>query len=190
MVRVVSATLHRLCVEAEKAAHRGDLHSAVRNYIAAGDAARSRERWQLAARCYRSALEVDLGSRVAVSRLVHIGGHTNDRKFWVEYSRMLKHDGSWSQLTCRRAQILVHNLGSVIECAEVGPVIELVIASDGSFECLPDARFKAMPLAMTLIILRRALWPTGRSSPLAPRVRVGYRGHTVWLNARGEWYAA
>ena len=45
-------------------------------------------------------------------------------------------------------------------------------------------------LAMTLIIMRRALWPTGRSSSAAPRVRVGYRGHTVWLNARGEWYAA
>lgn len=168
---------------------RGDLAAAFRKFLKAGDEARAKDMARLAARCYRDALELDLASRVAVSRLLGVRDQTKDRPFWIEYQRALRRKPAWSQFSCRRAQILVHNLGSVIECADVGPVIELVATADGRFECLPDARFNAMPLAMTMIILRRALWPHGKSTG-STRVRVSYRGHVMWLNARGEWYAA
>lgn len=185
----MSTNISRIRVGAERDLQRGEIDRAFRRFLAAGDAARRDARWLLAARCYRDALELDLGSRVAVRRLIAIGRHTRDRSAWIDYAHALERDPYSSGFSCRGAQLLVHNLGAVVQCVEVGPVLDLLMTSDSSFDCLPDGRFRDMPVAMSMLVLRRALWPDGRSKRGA-RVRVTYRGHVVWLNPRGEWFAA
>jgi hypothetical protein len=72
----------------------------------------------------------------------------------------------WVAFACRSAQIVIGDLG----CASVGPVLEL-------------------PIAMAMIVLRRARWSTPRERATEPMtVRVTFAGHQrVRLDEHGEW---
>ena len=59
-------------------------------------------------------------------------------------------------------------------------------------EAQPDGRFARMPLAMAMIILRRALWSYACEPAVPPRsIRVMFAGRDpIVLDELGEWHAA
>jgi hypothetical protein len=99
-----------------------------------------------------------------------------------------EHPG-WPHFGCRSARVLTHDSGSIVECANVGPVLELAMPHADVVEVRPDGRFAKMPIAMALLVLRRALWPTPREMTSKPaRVRVLFGGREpVRLDERGDW---
>jgi hypothetical protein len=108
------------------------------------------------------------------------------------YSRLLDEMPDWPRFGCRSARVLAHDSGSVVECTGAGPVLELVVEAADLVSAQPDGRYSKMPLAMAMIILRRALWPAARDpAHKAARVRVAFAGKpTVWLDERGDWSRA
>jgi hypothetical protein len=46
-----------------------------------------------------------------------------------------------------------------------------------------------MPLAMVLLILRRAMWPQLREDGSPRRIHVTFLGRSQWLDELGEWEA-
>lgn len=107
---------------------------------------------------------------------------------WSEYARVLGQD-AWSSFGCRSAQIITGEGGAHVECRGTGNVLELMMTADDLVEARPEARFTGMPLAMALIILRRALWLAPRelaSDPMSLRVAFDGR-HQVRLDELGDW---
>ncbi len=76
-----------------------------------------------------------------------------------------------------------------LECSEVGPVLELIMSERDLVETRPDARFHGMPIAMSPVILRRAMWPVPLERGAdASALRVGFDGRQqVLLDALGDW---
>ena len=181
----------RLSRNAELAAQQGDLGEAIRGFISAGDRAARTQLWRSAARFYRGALELDLLRREAVARMVEIAAKLGSQLEWSAYARVLDDVPSWPHFGCRAARIITHDNGSIVECPGVGPVLELMMTEQDRVELHPDGRFVKMPLAMALLILRRALWARPRESTLKPaRVEVRFGGRSVvWLDERGDWGA-
>jgi hypothetical protein len=175
--------------DAELAARRGDLAEALRGFIDAGDRAVQFQLWRSAARHYRSALELDLIRREPVARIVKISTRIGNQGEWSNYARVLEEMPAWPHFGCRNAQVLAHDSGTIVECGGAGPVLELTMSSADLVHAQPDGRFTRMPLAMAMLILRRALWPSpSMSSAKAARVRVAFAGRPqVWLDERGDW---
>jgi len=63
------------------------------------------------------------------------------------------------------------------------------MTSDDHVEAQPEARFAEIPLAMALVVLRRAMWPNAREQAIQPmRLRISYSNRpTVWLDELGDW---
>jgi len=181
--------LRSLSLEAEAAARRGDISDALRGFIDAGDCAVGLEKWRSAARCFRSALELDLMRREPVARLVRIASHIGNEHEWSAYAHVLEEIPSWPRFGCRSARIVTNDVGSIVECTGAGAVIDLMMTSSELVEAHPLEPFVRMPLAMALLIVRRALWITPRTETTKPaRVRVAFGGHApVWLDERGDW---
>lgn len=165
---------------AEKAVHARDWERAREAFVAAGDLAASYQLWRTSVRCYRQALELDLIDRAAVARLVGLVGRGGNVVAWSEYGRALdRHD--WPHFSCRGAQIVIGDDGAIVECAGVGPVLELTMPEPDLVSAQPDGRFAGMPLGMALIILRRALGPG------VVQVSFASRG-LVSLDDNGDWH--
>lgn len=164
---------------AEKALRAGELMRAREAFVAAGDLAGGFQLWRTCVRCYRHALELDLIDRVAIARLIGLVGRGGNVVAWSEYAKALdRHD--WPHFGCRAAQIIIGDEGAIVECAGVGPVLELQMPEPDLVAAHPDGRFTGMPLAMALIILRRALGPGV--------VRVAFAGRApVVLDDNGDW---
>jgi hypothetical protein len=164
---------------AEKALHARDWERARQAFTAAGDLAASFQLWRTCVRCYRQALELDLLDRVAIARLVGLVGRGGNVVAWSEYGKAVdRHD--WPHFGCRAAQIVIGDDGAIVECAPVGPVLELAMPEGDLVSAQPDGRFAGMPIAMALIILRRALGPGV--------VRVAFAGCApVVLDDNGDW---
>ena len=164
---------------AEKAVRACEWERAREEFIAAGDLAASYQLWRTGVRCYRQALELDLIDRVTVARLVGLVGRGGNVVAWSEYGKALDRHG-WPHFGCRAAQIVIGDDGAIVECGGVGPVLELAMPEPDLVHAHPDGRFAAMPIAMAMIILRRALGPGV--------VRVAFAGRApISLDDNGDW---
>ncbi|HUJ57415.1 MAG TPA: hypothetical protein VLX92_02950 [Kofleriaceae bacterium] len=180
--------LRDLARDAERAAERGDPSAAIAGFLDAGSRAAGYQLWRAAARYFRNALELDLLEREPVVRLAGLAARLGNELDWKHYLRVLDDAPAWPRVGCRGARILTHDTGSIVECPGAGPVLELLMTASDLVEVAPDGRFAHMPLAMALVILRRALWPVPREVASPLRVRVAFAGRSpVWLDERGEW---
>src|SRR5262249_25240415 len=144
-----------------------------------------------AIRCYRCALELDLADRDIVRRISRIAGRNSNAADWASYGDFLEQRTDWPRFGCRMAQIVLGDLGGVVTCPGVGPVLEGLMARDNVLDAHPDSRFADMPTAMAMVILRRALWPTPRDDARAPHaLHVTFAaGARVRLDELGDWQA-
>jgi hypothetical protein len=154
-----------------------------------GDRDAAARRWRSAVRCYRGALELDLMHRETVARIVKIATKVGNELEWIGYARAITDPPLLPRFQCRIVRVVAHDAGSVVQCAGAGAVIELLMTQAFRVEAHPVGRFAEMPLAMALIILRRALWPVTTAKP--DRITVAFGGRSpVWLDARGDWAPA
>ena len=178
-----------LFLEGEAAVRRGEVAAARASFVEAGQAAAEVQLWRTALRCYRHALELELLDRDVLDRVLQISPRVIGGRGWDRYRAALDAHPEWRPFGCRAARIVSGDLGAVIECPGVGPVLELIMSDRDLVETRPDARFAGMPGAMALVILRRALWPTPRERVTEPMtVRVTFDGRErLRLDEHGDW---
>ncbi|HEY6036228.1 MAG TPA: hypothetical protein VIV58_18255, partial [Kofleriaceae bacterium] len=172
--------------DAERALATGDRAAAARAYVEAGDHAVRYQLWRSAARSFRSALELDLVARDVVAKLVGLR-HLRAVADWLDYQDALDAHPDWPHVSCLRAQVLIDDRGAYVDCGL--RVLRLAMTSDDHVEVRPEPRFSEIPLAMALVVLRRAMWPNARDQALQPmRLRVTYSGRpSIWLDELGDW---
>jgi hypothetical protein len=177
-----------LVTEAERAARAGDVGEARRLYLEAGDHHSGKGAAAMAARHYRHAVELDLFDLVAVQRLALRAARAPTRVEWGAYAAALRH-GAMPAFASTSIHLLVSNEGAEVTAAPVGRVLDVLLTGDDLVEAHPAPKFDTMPLAMALLVLRRALWPAPRTRPASPMsVRVAYRGRQpVKLDELGDW---
>jgi hypothetical protein len=171
--------------DGERAARDGAWATAC--FVEAGDAAAEVQLWKSALRCYRHALEIDLFDRDLLARIVRFPRRALSGRGWADYRGWVERvDGP--HFGCRSARVVSGDLGAVVECGTIGPVLELIMSERDLVELRPDARFQGMPSAMAMIILRRALWPTPRERGDLMSVRVVFEvRERVRLDEHGDW---
>ena len=172
---------------AKRALVGGDFETARACFVEAGDCAVRFQLWRSAFRAYRSALELDLVDPVPVARLRMLRGSMTMVGDWSDYARVLEVNPTWPSIRAVGARILSADTGTIVECRGVGPVLELAMPEPDLIEARPDGRFRQMPRAMALLVVRRALWPFPRERD-GMRVRVAWGClPRVWLDESGDW---
>jgi len=186
--RAVNADVRLLLADGERALRTGDLAAAREAFLEAGLCASGYQLWRSAVRCYRRALEIDLVDREPVARIGRMPARAVAPNDWSEYARAIDLH-AWPSFGCRAAQIVTGDAGAQVECPGTGVVLELMMSADDLVETRPAARFAGMPLAMALIMLRRALWLTPRDmAPDPGSLRVAFEGRPqVRLDELGDW---
>ena len=185
----MNADIQTSLSDARQALHAGDRDAATRAFLDAGDCAVKYQLWRSAQRApFRSALELDLVDRVAVGRLVDLGGRLRSTHAdWTAYAAALE-ARDWPHFSSLNAQIVMDDHDAVIECPGIGRVIEIGMSAGDRFDAMPDRQMVGMPLGMMLIVLRHALWPMSREWSTTPvRVEVVHGGDRVWLDELGDW---
>ena len=172
--------------DAERAIAEGDRRAAARAYVDAGDLGVRYQLWRSAARSYRFALELDLASPAVVAKLVALGPRGTRTADWLDYATALDAHPDWPHASCLRAQVLIDDRGGYVDCGL--RVLRLAMTGDDHVEAQPEPLFSEMPLAMGLVVLRRAMWPNARESGSPMRLRVTFaRRPPVWLDELGDW---
>lgn len=177
-----------LFADGERAVRDGEPAVARACFLEAADRAVEVQLWRSAMRCYRHVLELDLLDREVLDRILKLPPRVISGRGWDTYRRAVDAHPDWPHFSCRTARIVSGDLGAVIECGTVGPVLELIMSEQDLVETRPDARFLGMPSAMAMVILRRALWPTPREveKPMSLRVAFDAR-ERVRLDELGDW---
>jgi hypothetical protein len=175
--------------EGERAALRGDHADARRAFLEAGSSAAAVQLWRTAIRCYRHALELDLSDREAVNRICRMPARIVNDRGWYDYRRALLKPSPWGPFGCRIAQVVSSDQGTLVQCPNTGPVLQVVMAEADLVEVHPHPNFLRMPIAMAMVVLRRGLWPTPRETTPAPMtVRVSFeRRLRLRLDEHGDW---
>ena len=176
----LNADIDSALVDAERALANRDPAAAIASFVEAGDAAARYQLWRSAIRAYRSALEVDVVGRTPVARLVALGARLRRAADWHAYGVALDAHPEWPHFGALHAQICIDDGGARVECVGVGAVLQVVMPNSELVEVTSDLRLDGMPLAMALVILRRALWPGGK-------VTVRFGGVAVELDELGDW---
>lgn len=178
-----------LFLDGERAAKRGEAAAARESFLEAAQAATDVQLWRSALRCYRHALELDLLDRVTVDRVLQIPMRVISGRGWDRYRTALDGHPEWVPFGCRSARIVSGDLGAVVECPGIGPVLELIMSESDLIETRPDGRYAGMPVAMAMIVLRRALWSAPRERATEPMsVRVTFDGRErLRLDEHGDW---
>lgn len=185
----MSVDTRLLFLDGERAARGGDHAVARAHFLEAAQAAVDVQLWRSALRCYRHALELDVLDRDVIDRVLQIPMRVTSGRGWDRYRAAIDAHPAWPAFGCRTSRVVIGDLGAVIECARIGPVLELIMSERDLVETRPDARFAGMPLAMAMVILRRAMWaaPRERTDELMT-VRVTFDGRErVRLDEHGEW---
>lgn len=184
----MNADVRVLLADAERALRAEQVTAARAAFLEAGQSAASYQLWRSALRCYRRVLELDLTDREAVGRIAQLPPRVSALADWHDYVRALD-TRAWPSFSCRAAQIVTGNVGAQVECPGTGVVMELMMTEDDLVETRPEARFAGMPLAMAMIVLRRALWFAPRELATDPAsIRVAFDGRPqVWLDELGDW---
>ena len=184
----MNADVRLLLADGERAFKDDDQAAARAAFLEAGQSAASYQLWRSALRCYRRALELDVCDKAPIARILQMPARVIPPVDWVEYMRALDRFG-WRGFGCRNAQIVTGDLGALVECPGVGVVMELMMTADDLVETRPDGRFKGMPLAMAMVILRRAMWMAPRDAANEPSsLRVAFDGRPqVRLDELGDW---
>jgi len=178
-----------LFLDGERAVRSGDLGTARACFLEAAQSAAEVQLWRSALRCYRHALELDLLDRGVLDRVLALPQRVISGRGWDRYRAALDAHPAWRPFGCRAARIVSGDLGAVIECPGTGSVLELLMSERDLVEIRPRARLAGMPLAMAMVILRRALWTAPRDRAAEPMtVRVAFDGRErVRLDEHGEW---
>lgn len=174
--------------DGERAARNGELATARACFVEAGQAAVDVQLWRSAIRCYRHALELDLVDREVIECMLRMPARVTSGRGWDEYRKALDQHPAWPHFACRTARIVIGER-AVIECPQVGPVLELLMTDRDHVETRPEPRFAGLPIALAMIIVRRALWtnPRDRATELYS-VRVTFDGQQrVRLDEHGDW---
>jgi hypothetical protein len=183
----VNIEISEMSSAAKRAIVVGDFETAKACFIEAGDCAVRFQLWRSAFRAFRSALELDLVDPVPVARLRMLRGSMTMVGDWSEYARSLETNPTWPTVRAVGARILSADTGTIVECRGIGPVIEIAMPEPDLIEATPDGRFRQMPRAMALLVVRRALWPFPRERD-GMRVRVAWGTlPEVWLDESGDW---
>lgn len=188
-----------LLAAGERALRSDDRAGAREAFLEAGQAASSYQLWRTALRCYRLAFELDVVDREPITRILQLPARsvfarpadTAMYADWQVYAGVLERH-TWPSFGCRSAQIVTGGQRSRVECPGIGEVMGLVMPADDLIETRPDPRLAGMPLAMAMVILRRAMWIAPRDHASSPqRLRVAFDGlPPVWLDELGDWELA
>jgi hypothetical protein len=186
---VVNVDVRVLFTDGERAARAGHHDTARACFLEAGQCAVDVQLWRSAIRCYRHALELDLLDREVVERVVRMPPRVISGRGWDEYRNAIDQRPDWQHFGCRSARVVSGDLGAVVECPGVGPVLELIMSEADLVETRADARYQHMPIAMAMVVLRRALWNHPRERATDPMsVRVTFAGQQrVRLDEHGDW---
>jgi hypothetical protein len=178
-----------LFTDGERAARSGEYRTARACFLEAAQTAVDVQLWRAAIRCYRHALELDLLDREPVERVLRMPPRVISGRGWNDYRQALDAHAEWPAFSCRIARVVSGDTGAVVECPNVGPVLELIMSDKDLIETRPDARFVAMPLVPAMIVLRRALWANPRERATDPAsIRVTFAGRErVRLDEHGDW---
>ncbi len=175
--------------DGERAARSGAFDTARACFLEAGRSAVEVQLWRAAIRCYRHALELDLFDRAAIEAVLRMPLRVISGRGWDEYKLALDAHPEWQRFACRTARVISGDLGAVVECQGVGPVLELMMTASDLVETRPEARFRGLPIALAMIVLRRALWANPRERATDPAtIRVTYSAQQrVRLDEHGDW---
>lgn len=175
--------------DGERAARVGDAATARGCFLEAGRAAVAFQLWRAAIRCYRHVLELDLRDREPLDRIHRMPSRVITGQGWEDYARAIERHPEWPRFGCRTAHTVMSDQRTQVECPPVGAVLDVLMSAHDLVEVHPIAPFLVMPIAMAMIVLRRALWPAPREHATElMAVRVVYAGRPeVQLDELGDW---